>query len=273
MTNATNVKQPLITVVIASKNRHHLLPRAIESVLAQSYAHVEVVVVDDGSDTPVVYSGGDGRVRVLRNEKSVGLSAARNVGFAAARGEFFAMLDDDDFYFEDKIERQLRFLEENPAIDMVFSRVAVQDAEGRRHYYLTANHTHTAMINLKAYNVIHPASVLMRRAVFEQVQFEPTLKKYEDTLFFNQVCVKFETAYLPMDAAVWMQDGRADQLTRVFYKRNFDNFRIVCDQLAPVINAHAELRRRYYGRLSFQALRCLRFGKVSHALLKAVSVI
>ncbi len=246
----------MVSVVITTKNRQQLLPRAIESVLSQTYPDLEVIVVDDGSDRPVTWTGSDPRVRILRNDKSVGLSAARNRGFAEAGGEYFCMLDDDDFYFPDKLEKQVAYLEANPGIDLVFSQVAVQDAEGNRRHYLADNHVHDARINLLAYNVIHPASVLFRRGVFEKIQFEPRIKKYEDTLFFNRVCINFATAYLPMDAAVWMQDGRPDQLTRVFYKRNFDNFKIVCEGLADTINADAELRKKYYGRLGFQAIRC-----------------
>ncbi len=247
---------PLISVVITTKNRHDLLPRSIDSVLNQTYPELEVIVVDDGSEVPAVYKGTDRRVRIIRNEKSVGPSLARNMGLLAAAGDFFALLDDDDFYFPDKLERQLAFLLNNPKVALVFSRVAVQDAAGKRSYYLSENHVHSNEINLRSFNVIHTASALFRRSVFESIHFEPRLQKYVDTLFFSQVCVAFPTAYLPMDAAVWMHDGRPDQLTRAFAKRNFDNFRIVCEKLAAEIDRHRDLRRRYYGRLAWQAARC-----------------
>ncbi|WP_462322967.1 glycosyltransferase family 2 protein, partial [Halochromatium sp.] len=75
---------PLVSVIIASKDRQQLLQRAIESVLGQSINDLEIVVVDDGSKVPVRYSGSDPRVRVIRNENSQGLSAARTTGFRAA---------------------------------------------------------------------------------------------------------------------------------------------------------------------------------------------
>lgn len=263
--------QPTVSVVITTKNRHELLPRAIDSVLAQTWKGLEVIVVDDGSDEPAQYHGTDSRVRVIRNEQSKGLSGARNVGFRAARGQFFAMLDDDDWYLPDKLETQLRYLREHPEVDLVFSRVVVQDATGTRRHYLTLNHVHDPDINLRAFNVIHPASCLYRRHIFDAVPFEERVRKYEDTLFFNLVCVRFRTAYLPGDVAIWMQDGRPDQLTKVHFRKNYDSFRVVCEKLSETIGRNRELARLYYGRLGYQALRCMEFGEAARCAWRIVT--
>jgi glycosyltransferase involved in cell wall biosynthesis len=224
-----------------------------------------VIVVDDGSDIPVVLPTADPRVRLLRNDVSKGISEARNTGFRAARGHFFSILDDDDWFLPGKLQRQLDYLREHPEIDLVFSRVIVRDGAGEERRYLTSDHVHSPEINLRAFNVIHPASVLFRRRVFETIQFEPNIKKYEDTLFFNRVCFTFQTAYLPIDVAVWMQDGRPDQLTKVFYDRNFQNFRAVCNGLHDILRGNHAAKRQYYGRLAFQALRCGRLGESARA--------
>jgi glycosyltransferase involved in cell wall biosynthesis len=251
---------PLISVIVTTKNRIALLPRAIRSVLGQTCPSVELIVIDDGSDVPVVLPDSGSKVRIIRNEVSKGISEARNTGFRAAAGEFFCMLDDDDWYLPEKLERQLRYLLDHPEVDLVFSRVVVRDAAGLDHYYLPADHVHSPEINLRAFNVIHPSSVLFRRKVFDSVQFDPRIRKYEETLFFNRICFAFQTAYLPMDVAVWMQDGRPDQLTRVFYDRNFVNFRFVCEGLYDILQRYPAALRQYYGRLAFQALRCGRIG-------------
>ncbi len=263
---------PLVSVVITTKNRITLLPRAVKSVLEQTGPSLEVIVVDDGSDVPAALDIQDPRLRFVRHEVSQGLTNARNAGFRAARGQFFCMLDDDDWYLPGKLEKQLAFLEANPEIDMVFSRVTVRDAEGKDRYYLPAEHVHSPEINLYAFNVIHPSSVLMRRKVFEQVPFEPRIKKYEDTLFFIRVTFTFKTAYLPLEVSVWMQDGRPDQLTRVFYERNFVNFRIVCEGLADILERFPVARRKYYGRLAFQAARCGRVWECAKAGAKALGL-
>src|SRR5579871_6900954 len=153
--------RPLISVVITTKNRIGLLPRAVQSVLDQTWTSLELIVVDDGSDIPAALPSHDPRLRFLRNEVSLGLPEARNRGFQAASGQFFCMLDDDDWYLPDKLERQVGYLLEHPEIDMVFSRVVVRDAQGRERHYLTLDHVHTPELNLMAFNAIHPSSVMM----------------------------------------------------------------------------------------------------------------
>ena len=97
---------PLVSVIIPTRNRASLLRRTLESVLKQSSENLEVIVVDDGS-TEAVATSADPRVRVLRNPKPTGVSAARNRGFAAARGEWIAFCDDDDLWAPNKMQEQL----------------------------------------------------------------------------------------------------------------------------------------------------------------------
>ncbi len=90
---------PLFSVVIPTHNRANRVLRAISSVLAQTLDDYELIIVDDGSTDStreVLAPLNSGRCRVLRNEPNVGVSAARNRGVAAARGELIAFLDDDD---------------------------------------------------------------------------------------------------------------------------------------------------------------------------------
>jgi glycosyltransferase involved in cell wall biosynthesis len=90
---------PDLTVVIPTRNRPALLPRAVASALAQAGVAVEVVVVDDGSDPPAALppeQAADPRVRLIRLDPARGGAAARNAGIAAARARHVANLDDDD---------------------------------------------------------------------------------------------------------------------------------------------------------------------------------
>jgi glycosyltransferase involved in cell wall biosynthesis len=101
---------PLITVVIPTKGRPDLLLRAVHSALAQTYQYLEVVVVLDGSDGSTVQALRTivaPCLRVLVLQPAVGGSEARNRGVQEARGSWIAMLDDDDEWFPDKLEKQL----------------------------------------------------------------------------------------------------------------------------------------------------------------------
>lgn len=103
-------EQPLVSVIVPTHNRGHLLRRSLASVLGQTWRNLELIVVDDGStdDTAAVLSGiSDPRLRVLRRETGSSAAAARNAGIAAARGEYLAFNDDDDIWLPHKLERQV----------------------------------------------------------------------------------------------------------------------------------------------------------------------
>jgi len=108
---------PLVSVVVPTHNRAALLKRTLRSILQQQVSDLEVIVVDDGSvdDTSAVAAAADSRVRLLRNSESAGVSAARNRGIAAARGEWVAFCDDDDLWSPEKLAGQLAAAERDGA--------------------------------------------------------------------------------------------------------------------------------------------------------------
>jgi glycosyltransferase involved in cell wall biosynthesis len=121
----------LVTVVIPSFNRAYIVGQAIESVLAQTYRPVEVVVVDDGStdDTRRVVEGYGAPVRYIRQDNA-GVSAARNTGLAHARGELVGLLDSDDVWLPWKLEAQVAVLRRFPEVGMVWTDMTAVDPEG-----------------------------------------------------------------------------------------------------------------------------------------------
>ena len=126
-----STRTPRVSVVIPSYNYGRYLAAAIESVLAQTYSNVEVIVVDDGStdDSAEVLRRYGDRLRCLRQPNG-GVSAARNHGIRESSGEFIAFLDADDLWHPEKLERQLPLFK-NPRVGMVHCGVQYVDAEGR----------------------------------------------------------------------------------------------------------------------------------------------
>jgi len=101
---------PLVSVVIPTYNRAHVVRRAIDSVLAQTFADFEIIVVDDGSTDrtdELVQGIPDWRIRYIRNSRNLGLAATRNAGIRQARGQYIALLDSDDEWLPEKLDRQL----------------------------------------------------------------------------------------------------------------------------------------------------------------------
>ena len=99
-----------VSVIIPTHNRAHMVRRAIESVLAQTWQDFEIVVISDGSKDStdeVVASFVDNRIRLLKHERERGASAARNTGLQASSGGYIAFLDDDDEWLPDKLRVQL----------------------------------------------------------------------------------------------------------------------------------------------------------------------
>ena len=112
--------EPLVTVVIASYNAGRFLPETLDSVLAQTHARCEIIVVDDGStdDTISRIKPYDDRVQFIRREHR-GLAAARNAGLQIASGDYIALLDADDLWLPDKLAKQLDVASRSPTSGMI----------------------------------------------------------------------------------------------------------------------------------------------------------
>lgn len=108
---------PLVSVTIPTFNRAKVIGETLESVLAQTYSPIEIIVVDDGStdDTEAVVAPYLDRIRYIRQPNG-GLAVARNTGFAAGTGELVAWLDSDDTWNPEKLAIQMAFLQRHPEV-------------------------------------------------------------------------------------------------------------------------------------------------------------
>ena len=127
---------PTVSAIIATHNRADLLPRAVDSVLAQTYGDYEILIVDDCSsdETPAVIAGfSDPRIRSFRHDRNRGQSAAINTGIAHAWGEYLGFLDDDDEWLPTKLEGQVALLDAaSPRVALVYGWTdQVDDSNGR----------------------------------------------------------------------------------------------------------------------------------------------
>ena len=126
--------EPLVSVIMPTRNRAERLPRAIASILDQSHPALEVVVVDDGSEDEtwdVLTGFEDTRVRPIRGEQS-GVGAARNRGLDEARGSIVAYLDDDNLMHPDWLRSVVWALDRWSDIDVVYGARVVEDSRPYR---------------------------------------------------------------------------------------------------------------------------------------------
>ena len=124
--------KPLVSVIIPTYNRAQYICNAIDSVLAQTYRNIEVIVVDDGStdDTRCILSRYGPNIRYVF-QNNAGPSAARNNGITKARGRLIAFLDSDDIWLPEKLERQVQLIADSRDIGLVNCGYYAIDASGK----------------------------------------------------------------------------------------------------------------------------------------------
>ncbi|MBI2839739.1 MAG: glycosyltransferase [Acidobacteria bacterium] len=132
MCATSDLTEGLVSVVLPVRNGMPYLPLALESILRQTYADLEVVVIDDGSDdgsAKYVRSLGDSRIRHIETSRQ-GIVSALNRGLLEARGELLARQDADDLSHVDRLAQQVGHLRSNPDVDIVATCVEFIDATG-----------------------------------------------------------------------------------------------------------------------------------------------
>ena len=131
----TGHESPKVSVIVPTHNRADLLPRAVDSVLAQTYGDYEILIVDDCSsdETQDVIAGfSDPRIRSFRHDRNRGQSAAINTGISHARGEYIGFLDDDDEWLPTKLDGQVALLDaSSPKVGLAYGWMdRVDDSSG-----------------------------------------------------------------------------------------------------------------------------------------------
>jgi len=115
-------------------NGEKYIKEAIDSVLNQTFKDFELLIINDGStdgSVKIIESYGDPRIRLVHNEKNLGLVETRNRGFAESKAEFIALLDCDDIAYPERLEKQYEFLTAHPGFAMVGSWVELMDSSGK----------------------------------------------------------------------------------------------------------------------------------------------
>jgi glycosyltransferase involved in cell wall biosynthesis len=190
---------PLVSVVIPSFNYARYLTETIDSALAQSYPHIEVLVVDDGSsdDSLSVLARYGDRIRYFSQER-LGASVARNRGIAEARGEFIALLDSDDAWHPDKIAKQL-VLFESARVGLVYSGLKYIDADGNRLGESIDGLAGDVLLDLCLFTppgvLITGSSALVRKTCFDHVGlFDPAISSSSDWDMWRRLACQFDFA-------------------------------------------------------------------------------
>ena len=193
-------RQPRVSVVVAVHNCARYLGEAVASALAQSLPPHEIIVVDDASDDgtreiAAELARGDRRIQVVRLDRNVGPSAARNAALDAASGEWIAILDGDDVCLPDRFEAQVAFLQRT-GVDLCGSWFTEFGQGPARTVRWPHGESELRATMLFQSAICHP-TVMARREVFDRYRYKAELRLAEDYDLFARALTDFRLANVP----------------------------------------------------------------------------
>jgi glycosyltransferase involved in cell wall biosynthesis len=220
-----SIPPPLVSVIIPTFNRAWSINRAVDSVLAQNYPKVELIVVDDGSTdaTPDILSTYGKTIKVIIQQNS-GVSAARNRGLAAASGDLIAFLDSDDYWLPQKLSVQADFFLSRPDA-LICQTEELWIKNGRRMNPKKKHQKPSGMMFSSSLHLclISPSAVMARKKLFDQVGlFDETLPACEDYDLWLRVTCRYPV-YLIDTPLIVKTGGHPDQLSA---SPSLDKYRI-----------------------------------------------
>ena len=195
---------PLVSVILPVDNRARWVARAISSVLSQSYSHLELLVIDDGSTdgTREILESFASQITIL-DQSHAGAEAARNLGLEHARGEFIAFIDSDDAWYADRLSRQLPLFK-NQKVGLVFGNATMVDyrqsppRQLRRTFFDGVRPSRGYVFEAFARGCFVPcSSVLARRECFADGGRFVRGHAAADYLKWLEISVRYELDYVP----------------------------------------------------------------------------
>ncbi|MEO0737461.1 MAG: glycosyltransferase family 2 protein [Cyanobacteria bacterium J06649_12] len=215
------MNKKLVSVVIPVFNAEKFVGKTISSVLAQTYSELEVLIVDDGSpdrSIEICRQFDDPRIKIIQ-QANRGLAGARNTGIRHATGDYIALVDADDLWTEDKIEKHVGHLETNPHVGISFSYSRLIDEDD--------NPTGLKQIPTKVKNITpdyilrrnpigNGSSPVFKSKVFQDIEFTDNLHGKEETFYFDESFKRAEDVECWLRIAVetdWACEGIPELLT------------------------------------------------------------
>ncbi|PAD35118.1 glycosyltransferase family 2 protein [Terribacillus saccharophilus] len=190
------MKTPLVSVFIPLYNAEEYIEETIASILAQSYINLEIVIVNDGSkdrSREIVNSIKDNRIRLMDNEKNMGLPYTRNVGLREAKGKYLAILDADDLAHKDRLRDQVYYLEKFPDCKAVVTDYKEFGRKFNRRRKIPYNSNEELRISLLFKNRIGNSTGMIRvRDLKDEYEYNPKYFVLQDYEFWSRLAYKNE---------------------------------------------------------------------------------
>ena len=221
------VDSPKVSVIVPTYNRADRLERALNSIVSQTCQDFELIVVDDGStDKTYQLMKSFPKAQYFYIKKNSGVSKARNVGLAFAKGELICFLDSDDLWKEKKIQIQSLWLENNKDsqicyTDEIWVRNGVRVNPMNRHRKYSGD----IFRHCLGLCIVSPSSVMIRAKLFDEIgNFDESLPACEDYDLWLRIAAKYAFHFIE-EPLIIKYGGHSDQLSRKYW--GMDRFRVV----------------------------------------------
>jgi glycosyltransferase involved in cell wall biosynthesis len=212
------MRTTLVSVIIPVYNRYEQLEEAVNSVLRQTIDDYEIIIVDDGSkDERIEWFSVSNGLKYYKIEHSGMPGFVRNRGFEIARGNYIAFLDSDDLWNIYKLEKQLKYLKENPEFRIVHTK-EIWIRNGKLLSQKKQKHKRAGDIFSDALKkcIVGPSTVLLESALFEEFGgFREDIEIAEDYELWLRVLSKHEIGYID-ESLIIKRDGDWEQLSKKY---------------------------------------------------------
>ncbi|MCK5306492.1 MAG: glycosyltransferase [Candidatus Omnitrophica bacterium] len=214
---------PVVSVIIPTYNRAEFLPRAINSVLNQTFKDFELIIVDDGSTEDiksVVNAFNDNRMRYIRHNIPRGAASARNTGIKYANNDFLAFLDDDDEWNEDKLLLQIQEFERaDEKVGLVYSdMIRINDITGQIMNDNVKHYSGDISKEIITNCFIGSPTYMIKKKCFDKIgPFDIELPAHQEWDLFIRLSDYYDVLYLPQKLAIYHMHG--DQITTSLVKK------------------------------------------------------
>lgn len=237
-------KNPLVSAIIPTYNRAHIIGEAVESALSQTYPNMEVIIVDDGSkdDTLERLAQFGDRIRVLK-QANAGPAAARNTGVGAARGELIAFLDSDDIWLPNKTARQVSLLQRSGGtVPCCLSNILMKWNSGDRTSFdiawLRPGIEEGLWLNvaevLATRTVLFNQGIMIRREVIEKIGgFDTSIRYLEDVEYPLRLSLEGHWAFINTPLVIWRES-----MTNSVYKNAVRDELCTNECMVKVLETH-----------------------------------
>lgn len=191
---------PKVSVIMSVYNEKKYLLDAIRSILNQKFTDFEFIIIDDGSEFPVhrlITTFTDRRIKLITNEKNIGLTASLNKGLLVASGDYIARQDADDVSNETRLYHQVSYLDRHPEIGLIGTSCTIINEIGNKINDWDA--VTNPMELLKTGNRLTHGSVMFRRSIVKDIgNYDERFKSAQDYEYWLRISKKYQIRNLPI---------------------------------------------------------------------------